>query len=201
MLNSRDLRFSSRNVHKDTMHTVSLVDECIREGDCVIDIGCGEGFVLWQLAERYRLSRAVGIDIVDIRSIPIPEFFLYDGRYIPMEDDCFDLAMLNFVLHHVPNERKAELLKEARRVSRRCVFVIEDTPVNFVDRFLARRHGEKFRQKIGSSASYGFYCKEKWEALFREMGLSVLMSRRIGRFCRNWRHPFARSVFILGTCK
>ena len=196
---SRDHRFTSENVRKDTMHTVSLVEEHLREHDAVIDIGCGEAFVLWQLTERHQLAKAAGVDIVDLRRIPIFEFILYDGLTIPVENDSFDMTMLNFVLHHVPNERKPILLEEARRVSRRCVFIVEDTPVNCIDRFLSNLHGEKFRRKIGSNASYGFYCKEEWEKLFREMGFLVLLSRRIGRFSRNWRHPFARSVFVLGV--
>jgi len=72
-----------------------------------------------------------------------------------------------------------------------------DTPINFVDRYFNRRHAEKFRKTIGVSASYGFYTKEKWEEIFSSLGFKVRTSRRLSRFCRNWRQPYARSVFIL----
>ena len=163
-------------------------------------VGCETGFLLWQLNERYRLGYSAGFDIVDSRRVQVPNFTLYDGIQIPEEDNRFDVVTITFVLHHVPNELKPVLLREVRRVSRRCVFVLEDTPKNFIDRLLARRHAENYRKMIGSDAEFGFYTKRQWENLFTELGFDLLLSRRLGRFCRNMHHPYARSVFVLGGC-
>jgi ubiquinone/menaquinone biosynthesis C-methylase UbiE len=193
-------KFSSRNMRKVTNQTLSLLAECLRDGDGIIDIGCGNGYALWQIEERCNCSEVVGTDIVDIRRAPVPEFFLYDGRHIPVEDNRFDIAMLNFVLHHLPNDEKGALIEEARRVSKRCLFILEDTPMNSMDRFFSRRHGEAYRDYIGNDGvGFGFYTKEEWEQLFEEMGFKVETSRRLGRFSRQWKQPYARSVFILGV--
>lgn len=191
------VEYPSKNWERDTRHTVSLVEECVRDNDSVLDIGCGSGFVLWQLGQSRSLSAAAGVDIVDCRMAPVPRFALYDGITIPAADAEFDVVLLTFVLHHVPNDRKPLLLAEARRVARRNVFVLEDTPTNFIDRFFNRRHGKKYRKQIGSDAPYGFYSKEEWERVFTDLGFAVSASRRIGRLSRNWRQPYARSVFLL----
>ncbi|MBI5482558.1 MAG: class I SAM-dependent methyltransferase [Deltaproteobacteria bacterium] len=182
----------------DTLHTVSLVEGCLREDDAVLDIGCGAAWVLWQLADRHRLARVAAVDIVDLRRARVHEFALFDGIHIPHERGTFDLVMLNFVLHHVPDEKKLLLLNEARRVCRRNILVLEDTPVNFLDRWASNRHGESFRKRIGSRQPFGFYSKPKWEQLFAANGFPVAASRRISRLARNWRQPYARSVFVLG---
>jgi ubiquinone/menaquinone biosynthesis C-methylase UbiE len=188
----------SKAVQKDTLHTISFAEKCLEDGDSVLDIGCGEAHVLSQLAKRNRLTSAVGVDIVDIRTAPLDRFELYDGIKLPFEDNSFDLVMLNFVLHHVPNARKPLLLNEAHRVTKRNLVVMEDTPRSAFDRFFNKRHGEEYRSKIDSSASYGFYSKDEWEKVFAELGYSLGSSFALGRFCRNWKYPIARSAFIIG---
>ena len=187
----------SRAVRRDTLNTVSLVEPWIHDNDSVIDIGCGEGWVLWELLKRRQLARVVGVDVTDMRCVHLPSFMLFDGHRIPVEDKSVDVAMLNFVLHHVPNEEKDRLLLEVSRIARGFVVVLEDTPVTFFDRYLARRHGEDFRKRVGSKASYGFLAKEEWEAKFGDLGFALEHSSRLGRLDRNWRQPYARSVFVL----
>src|SRR5262249_51413008 len=104
---------------------------------------------------------------------------------------------LAFVLHHVPNDKKPALVAEARRVCKRTLVVIEDTPRNAVDRFFNRRHGEKYRKSIGSDAGYCFYSQPGWEQFFAEQRLEVVESQRLSRFCRDWKQPYARSCFVL----
>jgi hypothetical protein len=97
----------------------------------------------------------------------------------------------------VPNETKPALVAEARRVCKRALVVIEDTPRNAIDRFFNRRHGEAYRKSIGSDASYGFYSQPEWEQFFAREQLAVVESQRLGRFCRDWKQPYARSCFVL----
>jgi SAM-dependent methyltransferase len=40
----------------------------------------------------------------------------YDGRTLPFGDGYFDAATLNNVMHHVPVDARADLLREIRRV-------------------------------------------------------------------------------------
>jgi cyclopropane fatty-acyl-phospholipid synthase-like methyltransferase len=185
----------SRPVRHDMQHTFGLIEPHVRAGDAVLDIGCGWGYVTAALARQY--PDTWGIDIVDVRRAAFEQFALYDGVKIGFPDRRFDVVVLAFVLHHVPNELKPELLAEARRVCNRTVVVIEDTPRNAVDRYFNRRHGEAYRKSIGSDAGYGFFSQLEWERFFADHALDVVESRALGRFCRDWKQPYARSCFVL----
>lgn len=189
--------FHSEEAAQETRHTLSLVAPFLEGGTDLLDVGTGSAYVPW-LAERLLGVKAWGVDIADFRRVPLANFAPFDGVHLPFPDGRFDVVLLAFVLHHVPNPRKAALLAEAARVSRRLVLVVEDTPRNCLDRWISRRHGEAFRQRIGSRAPFGFFSKSQWEAVFETLGLRLLNSRRLSRFCRAWDAPFARSFFALG---
>ena len=186
--------FRSRTVRKETLHSVSLALPHVSRGASVLDVGCGEGYVIDELARRG--LDAQGVDIVDIRRPRSCPFRLYDGQSLPFRDASFDLVMLSFVLHHVPDDRKLRLLQEAIRVSRNKVLVVEDTPVSVVDRLASQRHGETYRRKIGSTAGFGFLTRDEWRWLFRGMGFEPQLTP-LSRFCRSILQPFARTAFLL----
>ena len=178
------------------MHTLSFVRPVLRAGDRVLDIGCGEGWVLAELAGEHEV---MGVDIVDLRRKFIPPFGfeLYDGLQVPCADGSFDVVLLTFVLHHVPNDRKAQLVREARRVTRRNVVVLEDTPRNAIDRLACNMHGRAHRKRIGTTADFGFYDQTGWEIFFDQQGLRVTTSQALPRFGRDLIRPWARSWFVL----
>jgi SAM-dependent methyltransferase len=177
-----------------TMHTLSCVRPALRRGDAVLDIGCGEGFVLAELADDHDV---MGVDVVDLRATALPRFAVYDGLRVPCPDQSFDVVLLAFVLHHVPNDRKATLVREACRVARRTIVVLEDTPRTFLDRLACALHGRAFRRKVGSTASFGFYDQARWESFFVAAGLRVAASTALPRFGRDWKRPWARTCFVL----
>jgi|tagenome__1003787_1003787.scaffolds.fasta_scaffold20484113_2 SAM-dependent methyltransferase len=185
----------SPTVRKETLHTVSLVLPQLGPGTSVLDIGCGEGWVAGEVARR-GVAEVVTVDVVDVRRTRELAFSLYDGVHLPFPDERFDLVMLNFVLHHVPDGHKIALLGEALRVARRTVFILEDTPTTTFDRLVSRRHGEAYRRKIDSDAPFGFLTSNEWLWLFRGMGLEA-ETTPLGRFCRSLVQPFARAAFVL----
>jgi SAM-dependent methyltransferase len=189
------LQYRSSTVRKETLHTVSLVLPHLSPGTSVLDVGCGEGYVGEALAASGAAEVQV-VDFVDVRRVHDQPFALYDGVRLPFADQRFDVVMLNFVLHHVPDDDKIALLGEALRVARRLVFVLEDTPTNALDRFMSHRHGEAYRRKIESSAPFGFLSPREWRWLFRGMGVRA-ESRALGRFSRSVLQPFARTAFVL----
>ena len=189
------VRYRSGTIKKETFHTVSLLTPHLGPGASVLDVGCGEGYVLDELLAR-GVTQVQGVDIVDIRRNKDYPFRLYDGLTLPFPDRSFDVVVLSFVLHHVPDDRKLALLEEALRVSRGKVVVVEDTPSTAFDRVMNRRHGESYRRKIGSRASFGFLTEGEWRWLFRGMGLEP-EARPLSRFCRSILQPFARTLFVL----
>ena len=189
------VRYRSRTVKKETLQTVSLLAPHLEPGASVLDIGCGEGYVLDELAAR-GVTNVQGVDIVDIRQTKDYPFRLYDGETVPFPDRTFDLVVLSFVLHHVPNGKKLALLEEALRVSRAKVVIVEDTPSTAFDRLMNQRHGESYRRRIRSTAAFGFLTEGEWRWLFRGMGLEP-ETHPLSRFCRSILQPFARTAFVL----
>jgi SAM-dependent methyltransferase len=92
----------------------------------VLDIGAGDGAVLSELERRglagdlhaVEISGS-GIDRIKRRGLKrLKTVEGFDGYTLPFSDNSFDTALLIHVLEHVEHERM--LLKEIRRVSRRC---------------------------------------------------------------------------------
>lgn len=187
--------YHSRIVRRESRQAAALVACHVQAGAGILDVGCGEAYVAAELVHRG--MRVETVDIVDVRRVRELNFRLFDGLNLPFPDGAFEVVMLNFVLHHVPDDRKPHLLREAARVSRDKVFILEDTPRNAFDRLMNRRHGESYRNKIGSRAPFGFLTRREWEWLFTGLGLLLRESRALGRFCRAPWQPFARSAFLL----
>jgi len=91
----------------------------------VLEVGCGTGSVLEQLAARKIGAEFTGIEIGIERSkeqerdgIHIHGF---DGKTIPYPDQSFDLVYATHVLEHVLDERG--FLAELRRVTRQFLYI------------------------------------------------------------------------------
>ena len=183
------------NLPHVTQHTLSYLRPALSPTDNIVDIGCGTGYVMAELqAEGHKV---LGLDIVDVRGENPLEFKLWDGTHIPCEDQSFDVSTLIFVLHHVPNEIKGALLEEVRRVTKKRLFVLEDTPRTPIDSLAGWLHGRRHRSQIGSDAPFGFMNKDEWEAFFPKHGWKVAKATRVPRFERLWWRPWARTAFIL----
>jgi ubiquinone/menaquinone biosynthesis C-methylase UbiE len=187
--------FHSRTVEKETEHTLSLVAPELGLRSSVLDVGCGAGYVAWQLVERFGCD-VQAVDVGDFRRVPLAGFSLFDGLRLPFPDGRFEVVLLSFVLHHMPDVYKPFLLAEARRVSRGKVLVLEDTPRNPIDRLFSWWHGRRFRRRVGSREAFGFLDGAEWTRLFGRMGFQA-QHVPLSRWCRSLLQPFARSFFVL----
>jgi 2-polyprenyl-3-methyl-5-hydroxy-6-metoxy-1,4-benzoquinol methylase len=97
--------------------------------ESVLDVGCGEGVLTAEWAERLADGRVVGIDLDDPklrhewakRERPNLEFRAEEATSLSFADDEFDLACAIEVLEHVPKPEAT--LAEMARVARRHLLV------------------------------------------------------------------------------
>jgi SAM-dependent methyltransferase len=95
----------------------------------VLDVGCGEGVLTHEWAERLGGGRVVGIDLDDEklraewarRSRPNLEFRAEEASRLPFGDAEFDVATAIEVLEHVPQPEAT--LAEMARVAERWLLV------------------------------------------------------------------------------
>lgn len=102
----------------------------------VLDIGCGRGVLLINVAKHLSTGRAVGIDIwsKNLQSGNSPVRTLEnaklegvadrvdlkdgDARTLPFESASFDLVLTSLVFHHIPPQDRRHAFNEAIRVLR-----------------------------------------------------------------------------------
>src|ERR671933_1619544 len=97
--------------------------------ESILDVGCGEGVLTCEWAERLGDGRIVGIDLDDpklraeweTRPRPNLEFRTEEATSLSFADDEFDLAAAIEVLEHVPQPEQT--LAEMARVAERWLLV------------------------------------------------------------------------------
>ncbi len=103
------------------------LDELFERSDpsSVLDVGCGEGVLVHQWAQRLGERRVVGIDLREDsiqagwaqRQAPNLEYRVMHAENLPFADNEFDLASAIEVLEHVPDPEHtvAEMARCAER--------------------------------------------------------------------------------------
>ncbi len=84
----------------------------------ILDVGCGDGSLLHQLASGSHEDFVVGIDLCKTlvekgkKSYEHIEYLIADAEYLPFRSEVFDLAICVALLHHIFGEN----LKESRKI-------------------------------------------------------------------------------------
>ncbi len=93
----------------------------IKNGDKILDIGCGNGRFLYALEDKH--AEYCGIDsseeMIELAKQKFPEakFFQADATDLPFEDGSFDDIISMATLHHIPGlDLRADFMSEAHRV-------------------------------------------------------------------------------------
>jgi SAM-dependent methyltransferase len=149
-----------------------VVDLCARAGiqpRTLVEIGCGDGALLAELADRglspvldgFELSpKAAGI--AGSRHVA-RRVEAFDGVHVPAADGAYDLAILSHVIEHVPDP--LPLLREAARIAPR---VIVEIPLE--DNRSARRPGKR---KLAQAAGHlHAYNRASLQAQLEAVGLT-----------------------------
>ena len=151
-------------------HVVTLTARAGLRPASVVEIGCGDGALLAELAARGVSPVLDGFEL----SPPAAEIArergvarrveVFDGLDVPAEDGAYDLAILSHVLEHVPEPMT--LLREAARLA---PAVLLEVPLE--DNRSARR--EEKRAEAARIGHIQFFDRAAVQALIRVAGLSI----------------------------
>ena len=139
----------------------------LRPGQSVLDVGCGKGFLLYELTRVVPGIRVSGIDIsrYAIRNAKPevrPCLRVGDARRLPFKNRSFDLVISINVLHNFYNYDLRKALREIERVARgNKKYVVVDS---------YRNEREKVNLMYWQLTCECFYTPKEWEWFFRESG-------------------------------
>jgi SAM-dependent methyltransferase len=153
------------------VHAATLMRRVGVRPHTLVEIGCGDGSLLAELAARgvpvldgFELS-APAADIARRRAIPgARRIEAYDGAHVPAADGAYDLAVLSHVLEHVPDP--PALLAEAARVAHG---VLVEVPLE-ANRSAARPPKRAQARAIGHIQAFD---RAAMHGLLREAGLDL----------------------------
>jgi len=155
-------------------------------GGSVIDIGAGGCRIAELLGTDGRFS-VTAVDVVDHNVTEVP-MQLYDGERLPFPDKSFDAALLVFVLHHA--EHPEVLVREALRVTRSTVVVIEDAPETRAERWCWRAWDYVLNHAAHDDIQVAHHARNvgEWVAFLRSCGAAPSSAGRFRAF-----YPVLRS--------
>lgn len=150
----------------------SMLDKAgAQRSGTVLEVGCGAGFVAFNLNERHGMS-VTGVD-VDAKQIKAARdsygssetlrFLESDTASLPFKDGEFDLVIVQMVLHHVPEWQAA--LGELARVLKQGRFLVFDDAV-YTD--VTRKYLKALLK------GHSFYSEEEVIETLRDRDLSVV---------------------------
>ena len=146
----------------------------------VLDVGCGEGVLTEEWAERLGEGRIVGVDLDDpklraeweLRRRPNLEFVTADATALAFADDEFDLAAAIEVLEHVPDPEGT--VAEMARVAERHLLV--SVPREPLWRALNLARGSYLSSLGNTPGHLNHWSKRSFESLLARHG-SVVEAR------------------------
>ncbi len=144
-----------------------LIDQYgLTPGDTVLDVGCGKGFLLYDMMKRLPGLKIKGIDIsqyaIDHSKEEIRPFLEVGNAVdLPYEDNSFDLVISINTLHNLYLFDLEKALQEIVRVSKRHSYIVVEAYRNLE---------EKTNLMYWVLTGECFFSTEEWEWLYERFG-------------------------------
>jgi ubiquinone/menaquinone biosynthesis C-methylase UbiE len=158
--------------------------EVLPPGTSVLDVGCGLGHIAEVLRERGHQ-----VTTVDPRYRPLcgGEHLVASATDAPVADRSYDVVLIAFTLHHMPAEAHRQALREAARIARLRVVLLEDTFRTRAERrwtfwidsllnaeWFGHPHSNRSTDEwLGQLTDQGLAGKLHWERRERWLGLPI----------------------------
>lgn len=138
----------------------------LNSGSSVLDVGCGKGFMLHDLAEIIPGITVKGIDISQyaienaIEDMK-PHVQVANATHLPFPDNSFDVVISINTVHNLEREECGKALREIERVSRGHSFITVDA---------YRNDEEKERMYAWNLTAKTIMSVDEWVQFFKEVG-------------------------------
>lgn len=132
-----------------------VLDQNIRKGMKVLDVGCGDGQHLEYLSQKLPKDDLFGTEISQIRVDRVKEkgfnCVKVNGDYLPFEDRFFDAIVFFEVIEHIPEGEVDTMLTEMVRVLKPEGVIVGSTPNYPAKLYYAffMRLSDRFRMLLG----------------------------------------------------
>ena len=138
----------------------------LKAGSRVLDVGCGKGFLLYELTQAVPGIKVVGLDISSYAIEHAKEEvkpFLQVGNAIdlPFEDNSFDLVISLTTVHNLYCYDLDKALREIERVGRRDKYIVVES---------YRNEEEKVNLMLWVLTGECFFSPEEWDWWFEHTG-------------------------------
>jgi len=147
----------------------ALIDHYqLKAGDSVLDVGCGKGFLLYEMKLLLPDLNISGIDVSEYAVLHCKEELkdniqIGNAINLPFEDNSFDLIFSLNTLHNLHNYDLEKALKEFQRVGKLHKYICVES---------YRNETEKANLLYWQVTCETFCTPEEWQWWFKQSGYS-----------------------------
>ncbi|MFC2093118.1 class I SAM-dependent methyltransferase [Bacteroidota bacterium] len=162
--------------------------EMIEEGSKVIDIGCGTGRFISQIADK--VEKAVGIDL-SLKNINFAnklrskrnhkniDFLHTDALHLSdLYKKQFDYAIVSYIIHEIDNSIRTLLLNELKKIAKNIIIADFTIPQPYNIRGLLNRTAEFFAGPEHFANFLSFTKAGGIQGLVSEVNLKIIEERK-----------------------
>lgn len=138
----------------------------LKAGDKVLDVGCGKGFLIYELTQVVPGIKVKGIDISSYALENSKEEIRSDltqgiAQKLPFEENSFDLVISITTLHNLYLYDLKKALLEIERVKRSNSYIVVES---------YRNECEKANMLYWQLTCECFFTPDEWEWIYQEWG-------------------------------
>ena len=138
----------------------------IKAGDKILDIGCGKGFLLYEISLLVPDVEIYGIDISsyaikNAKEEVKKQLQIGNANHLPFSDNYFDLVFSITTLHNLHNYDLDKALREMERVGKKNKYLCVES---------YRTEEEKANLLYWQVTCEAFCTPEEWEWWFKQTG-------------------------------
>jgi len=138
----------------------------IKGGDKILDVGCGKGFLLYELTQLVPEAQVQGVDVSEYglknaKEEVKPYLQIGNAIELPFKDNEFDFVVSLNVLHNLYNYQLVQAIREIERVGKKNKYIVAEA---------YRNEKEKVNLLCWQLTCRVFHTPKEWEWVLTENG-------------------------------